>query len=161
MNHVPCLLHLTLSQPHLEQNNPFTDLQNGMLVSSFTMNMKFDGSGHKQFQGMILALYWRDWEKYKNLRLRKGNGTADSNLELPNWQSSCSVCWQQIKHKIKISHLQYTMQKDKWKISYESHKNVHPPTANTRISTSKFNSKAWIWKIQPSDTYTLPSTRNP
>jgi hypothetical protein len=57
MNHVPYLLHSTLSHPHLEQNNPFTDVQNGMLVSSFTINVKVDGRGHKPFQvdpGIIL-----------------------------------------------------------------------------------------------------------
>ena len=112
---------------------------NGMLVSPFTMNVIVDGSGHNQFQYMILALYSRDWGGgTKNISVSINNSTTDSNLELPNWQSSCSVCWQQIKQKIKSSHLQHRMYKDKWKISCKSHKYLPPPTAIHKNINSQF-----------------------
>lgn len=113
---------------------------NGMLVSPFTMNVIGDGSGHNQFQGMILALYSRDWEgkKKKNISVSINNSTAVSTLELPNWQSSFSLCWQQIKQKIKSSHLQHPMYKEKWKISCKSHKYLHPPTAIHKNINSQF-----------------------
>ena len=109
---------------------------NGMLVPPFTMIVIVDGSGHNKFQGMILALYSRDWEKITTISIN--NRTADSNLELPNWQPSCSVCWQQIKQKIKSSHLQHPMYKEKWKISCKSHKYLHPPTAIHKNINSQF-----------------------
>jgi len=107
-------------------------------------------SGHNQFWGMILALYSRDWgkKKHKNINVSISNSTADSNLELPKLQSSCSVCWQQIKQKIKGSHLKHPMYKQKWKVSCKSHKYLHHPTAIYKNINSQFNSLSWIQKIQ-------------
>ena len=68
-------------------------------------------------------------KKHKNISISINNSTDDSYLLLPNWQSSSSVCWQQIKHIIKISHLQHPVYKEKYKISCKYHKYLHPPTA--------------------------------
>jgi len=111
---------------------------NGMLVSLFIMNVIVDEVAITSFEVWSWHYTQGTEKKHKNISISINNSTADSNPKLPKWQSSCSVCWQQIKQNIKGSHLQHSMYKEKWKASCKSYKYLHPPTAIYKNTNSQF-----------------------